>query len=87
MVGVYIAVAVLAVLLVSFFVDQLPENLYTKSSNVKGEIVDLILSTGKQIYRTRSCKPPRGGLAGMCTKVVGGGLHERGWLCYIFLYF
>ena len=30
------------------------------------------------MYRTRSCKPPRGGLAGKCAKVVGGGLHEWG---------
>ena len=29
-------------------------------------------------YRTRSCKPPGGGLAGKCAKVVGGGLHEGG---------
>ena len=40
-----------------------------------------------KMYCTRSCKPSRGGLAGKCTKVVGGGLHEGGWLYYIFLYF
>ena len=30
------------------------------------------------MYRSRSCKPPRGGLADMCAKVVGGGLQEDG---------
>ena len=46
MVGVYIIIAVGAVLLVSFLVDELPSHLYTKSRNIKGEILELILSTG-----------------------------------------
>ena len=50
MVGVYIIIAVGAVVLVSIFVDQLPTTLYTKSDNIKGEIVELVLSTGKDHY-------------------------------------
>ena len=29
----------------------------------------------------------RGGLAGMYAKVVGGGLHEGGWLYYMYIFF
>ena len=53
MVGVYIAVAIGAVLVVSFFVDQIPKSLFTKSSDLKGDIVDLVLSTGNPLPPVR----------------------------------
>ena len=46
MLAIYIVIAIGAVILVSFFVDDLPDDLYTKSDNIKGEIKQLILATG-----------------------------------------
>ena len=58
MVGVYIAVAIGAVLVVSFFVDQIPKSLFTKSSDLKGDIVDLVLSTGNPLSPSPSPPSP-----------------------------
>ena len=57
MVLIYIIIAACAVVLVSLFVDQLPEHLYTKSDNISGEIKELIMATGKCMHgeRPRTC--------------------------------
>ena len=46
MLAIYIVIAIGAVILVSVFVDDLPDDLYTKSDNIKGEIKQLIMATG-----------------------------------------
>ncbi len=49
MLGVYIAIAVAAVLLVAFLVDQLPENLVPRESNIGKQSVNLLVGTLKHL--------------------------------------
>lgn len=49
MVGVYLAIAVGAVILVAFAVDNIPQELYRRPTNLRAEILDLTVATLKHL--------------------------------------
>ena len=51
MVGIYLAVACIAVIIVAFFVDDLPADLVDRKTNVRSEVCRL-LNIGPFTYRT-----------------------------------
>ena len=49
MVGVYLAIAMAAVILVALAVDNIPQELYRRPTNLRAEILDLTVATLKHL--------------------------------------